>query len=627
MTPATTTLEAVRIVGGAGTGKTERLVARVAECVCASGPHGVAAFCATPQAARVFDRRLHERIGSAADGVLVTTPRAFALDVLGDKTARAFTGRDSRLLTAVEEKFLMEDVKVSGLRPKRLREMLKFFYRSWTELADDDPNWLLPGEEAELHALLKSSLGFMRGIIEPEAANLALHYLRENEAARSAHCFQHVVIDDYQCLSQASQVLIELAAKTSLTIAGDVNACVQTFDSYPYAAGLDEFADRYPHAKLEQLHSCLRSRATAQAVAGVLADPSFKESATILSDASEPGSFDLLASENPAAEFARIAEYVDAALHEGIHPSRVVVAVPNTTWAKNVVAALAARHLAAEVLPDRQPLHGDVRDLTRCAPARVLAALNLVANPRDATAWRCWCGFGDYLLNSAAFASLRATDIPLPDALAAAAAPEESKTGTASTQRVVAAYRDGLKLIAQVKGLEGRALLDEIARIVADDPDAAAPSIAVSLCLAGENGGVDDADSMARRARERLTAPVLRDENAIAVVPYDLATGLSPDTLVIAGFVNGFIPCRDYFDATVTPLDKQEKMHAADARRLYALAGKADRALAVSYFTSTDLETAGMLKLKIDRIKLRDGVRICSISPSDFLATLSNGNA
>lgn len=627
MTSETTTLEAVRIAGGVGTGKTERLVERVAACVCASGPHGVAAFCATPQAARVFSRRLHDRIGSAADDVLVTTPRVFALDVLGDEAARAFTGRDPRLLTAVEEKFLMEDVKVSGLRPKRLREMLKFFYRSWTELADDDPNWLLPGEETELHALLKASLGFMRGIIEPEAANLALHYLRENETARSAHCFQHVVIDDYQCLSRASQVLVELAAKTSLTIAGGVNACVQTFDSYPYAAGLEEFTDRYPHANLEQLHSCVRSRATAQAVAGMLTDPAFEESAVLASDASEPGSFDILASESPAAEFTRITEYVNAALHEDVHPSRVVVAVPNATWAKNVVAALAAHHLAAETLPDRQPLHGDVRDLARCTPARVLTALNLVADPHDATAWRCWCGFGDYLLNSATFASLRATEISLPDALAAATAQKEAETGTVGTQHVIAMYRDGLKLIDQVKGLEGHALLDKIAHIVMDDPDATTPPIVANLCLAGEDGGADDANSMARRARERLTAPVLRDENAIAVVPYDLATGLSPDTLVIAGFVNGFIPCRDYFDTTVTPLDKQEKMHATDARRLYALAGKADRALAVSYFTSTDLETAGMLKLKIDRIKLRDGVRICSISPSDFLAALSKENA
>ena len=77
------------------------------------------------------------------DEVTVTTPRALALDVLSDAEAMRWSGREPRLLTAYEELFLLEDMKACGLRPKRLREMLKFFYRSWTELADDDPNWLV----------------------------------------------------------------------------------------------------------------------------------------------------------------------------------------------------------------------------------------------------------------------------------------------------------------------------------------------------------------------------------------------------------------------------------------------------------------------------------------------------
>ena len=38
--------------------------------------------------------------------------------------------------------------------------MLKFFYRSWTELvedADGNADWLLAGEEADVHGLLRAS--------------------------------------------------------------------------------------------------------------------------------------------------------------------------------------------------------------------------------------------------------------------------------------------------------------------------------------------------------------------------------------------------------------------------------------------------------------------------------------
>lgn len=621
-------IEAVRIVGGVGTGKTAQLVERVADLAVSNGAERVIAFCATPQATRTFAARLRERMGAAAEGVLVTTPRAFALEVLGDADAVAFTGRDARLLTEMEEKFLLEDLKVSGLRPKRLREMLKFFHRSWTELADDDPDWLLPGEETEVHTLLKDALGFMRAVVEPEAANLAVRYLRTNDDARATHGFAHVVVDDYQDLSRASQLLTELVASASVAVAGDADACVEAFDSYPYAAGLDEFVERHTGAQLVELDVCLRSRTTAQVAARLLADPALSGGALAAADEAEEGALDLLACDDPADEFARVAAYVDDAVREGTPAGRVVVAVPNATWANNVVEALEARGVRAEALPSRQPLRGDVRDLERCVPARVLTALNLVADPRDATAWRCWCGFGDYLLNSAAFASLRAQGLPLVDALAAAADIAESAQGAVGARRMIAAYREGIRVIAQVEGLEGHALLDRLAQLVTDDATATAPRVVAELCLAGAgDGGADDAASMARRARERLCAPVLRDENAVAVVPYDLTVGLSPDVLVIAGFVNGFIPCRDYFDPATMPLDKQEKTHAVDTRRVYALAGKADRVLAVSHFASTDLETAGVLKLKINRIKLRDGVRMCSIAPSDFLATMTGENA
>ena len=41
-------------------------------------------------------------------------------------------------------------------------------------------------------------------------------------------------------------------------------------------------------------------------------------------------------------------------------------------------------------------------------------------------------------------------------------------------------------------------------------------------------------------------------------------TGLSPATLVLCGFVNGFFPIRDYFDTTVTTPDKQKLVRATD---------------------------------------------------------------
>ena len=64
-------------------------------------------------------------------------------------------------------------------------------------------------------------------------------------------------------------------------------------------------------------------------------------------------------------------------------------------------------------------------------------------------------------------------------------------------------------------------------------------------------------------------------------------------------------------------------MRAVDERRVRALTGKAGRTLALSYFASTDLESAGKLKLKISRIRLKDSIRTCAIEPSMFLGELA----
>lgn len=633
MSQDTSQVKATRIVGGVGCGKTHELIERV--CSLLSGGEktkNVLVLCATPQACESFTLRLGAAAKVAdvnADGVTVTTPRALALEVLSDAEAVRWSGREPRLLTAYEELFLLEDMKVSGLRPKRLREMLKFFYRSWTELADVDPNWLLAGEEANVHALLKANLAFTRSIIEPETGNLAVNYLRSHAGAVAAHSFAHVLVDDYQRINRASQLLAGLVATETLTIAGDRAACVQVYDSYPYAAGLDEFMDAHEGAQDIELSACHACAAGAAAASKLLADPAMQSIAFHAAEDIVAGQTVVLESPLPEDEFGAVARFAAETVTDGISPADVVVATPNGVWSRNMVKALLAAKVPAQALTDRQPVRGDIRDNKRCVPARVLTALDLVADPENALAWRCWCGYGDWLANSSAMANLRAYadehDKGLVEALrdaqnGALAANKGNVDHIVGVQRVGAAYKAGLALIESAAGLEGTALLDKLAELATDQEGATAPGIVGTLCLGEQD---NSAAAMAKRFRNRLLAPRIDAASAVQVVPYDQVAGLSPKVLIISGFVNGFIPCREYFDSAEMPLDKQEKEHAKDARRVYAMAGKASEQLVVSRFTTTSLETAGVMKLHIGRIRLQDGKRMCIIEPSDFTEQLA----
>lgn len=127
---------AVLIEGGVGCGKTAALITRVATLLeDGAAPEDMLVLTATPDAARVLAARLIEVVGERGGAVEVTCTRDVALGMLASEEGRAFSGRAGRLVTPVELGFIMEDMKVSGLKQRRLREMLKFFYRNWTELA------------------------------------------------------------------------------------------------------------------------------------------------------------------------------------------------------------------------------------------------------------------------------------------------------------------------------------------------------------------------------------------------------------------------------------------------------------------------------------------------------------
>lgn len=685
---------AVLIEGGVGCGKTAALIARAAALLeDGVAPEDMLMLAATPDAARVLSARLTEAAGERGGAIEVACARDVALRLLASDKGRAFSGRAGRLVTPVELGFIMEDMKTSGLKQRRLREMLKFFYRNWTELAggvDDDDRWLIPGEEADTHALLKNVLHFTGGILEPEAAAMAVRFLLACPEVLASAQRTHVLVDDYQMHSRASQHLANLLARDSVTVAADPTAAVEVFDSYPYGEGVGEFTQANEGCErivLNESHACAaaaraasRLRASLDAGAAPLGDaaaeseapsPSQGASSATPDTAATPtihdriaaaASFTALEAADPAAEMNAVADTVQAALEAGTDPSSIYVLAFHPAWERRAARALEARSIAAATPVRGRVAAGDYRDLDRCAPARLLTALALVANAHDALAWRAWCGFGDYLANSAVFADMRAeADEQGEDLVAmldevAAAAPAEGFPGTA-IGRVLDAYRAGRALIEQTQDLEGDELIGTLASalnltgengehtiqlvraLTAPKPkpavsasdtssDVNAPVPAPSNAVAptsSETGTAapSDAQTLIARVRNRTSAPVFEaTEGCVLIGDSAHLTGRTPATLVLAGFVNGFFPARDYFDATVTTLDKQKLVRATDTRRLYTAAGKATQRLIASWFTSASLVEAETLKLEIARAKLRRGERIAVTTPSIYLADI-----
>ncbi len=627
---------AALIEGGVGCGKTAALIARVATFLeDGAAPEDMLVLAATPDAARVLGARLTEAAGERGAAIEVTCAREVALGLLASEEGRAFSGRAGRLVTPLELGFIMEDMKTSGLKQRRLREMLKFFYRNWTELAggaEDDDRWLIPGEEADTHALLKDVLRFTGGILEPEAAAMAVRFLLARPDALADVQRSYVLVDDYQMHSRASQHLANLLARDSITVATDPTAVIEVFDSYPYGEGIGEFTQANEDCErvvLNESHACAAAARAANHLRTSLdagAAPSDTET--------EGASFTALEAADPAAEIAAVADAVQVALEAGTNPSSIYILAFHPAWERRIARALEARDIAAALPIRGRVAAGDYRDLDRCAPARLLTALALVADPTDALAWRAWCGFGDYLANSAAFADMRAEGETQGKGLVAmlekvaVAAPEEGFPGT-GIGRILDAYRAGRALVERLQGLEGNELIGALADALDLSAEERERTVQLASALTAPKPGVNapsDARAMIARARQRMNAPVFETtEGHVLIGDSAHLTGLTPATLVLCGFVNGFFPTRDFFDATVTTPDKQKLVRATDTRRLYAAAGKATQRLAASWFTSIGLVEAETLKLEIGRVKLRRGERIAVTAPSIYLADIDPG--
>lgn len=644
--------------GVASTGKTTRLMERVGDLVENGTPlDEILVVAASPTACQEFARRLGryltERLpgtkGAAESGEernacalpRIATARELALEILATDGARAFNGGRARMLLPHETDFLVEDLKTTGVPPKRLREMLKFLHRSLTEMADDEEGWLYSEEEEAVFSSLERYLAAAQATIEPQAANLAVKYLRK---AGGTPLYAHVLADDFTLLSAASQVLCSLLASESLWVAGNPLAGHQAFDSFPSPHGLERFA-ALPQVKTVTLTEATCGERAFEAMCRLIdadekadaggGEPRTERLRPTRREGSSEGTLAVRAWRDPEEELLGEAELVRALLDEGaVSPVDVFVASESPRWRKATVKALTRYGVPAVETIDPRRLASDGRDPAKCRPSRALAALALAARPNDPLPWRTWCGFGDHLLGSRVFERLsrRAEEESvsyraiLESMLAPGAAPEVEGEPDEDLARVVEAFRRGLAFLEGVDGLAGAQLVERIERCVLDgesDGSEGAGTHALSLtALCGPVGKSDSAAALFDRAYRRLAFPAFEKRDAVRVGSFAQLGGAEPAVLILSGLVNGSFPPTAFFDPEKTSLEKREKMRVQNARLMADVLGKAQGTLGIGVFGQADLQTAVGLKLRIDRIALRDGERVALVSKSSMLEAL-----
>ena len=521
---------------------------------------------------------------SPLDAVSVASVRDLALDVMGDARLSAAVGRGARVLDGNEMDVLMEDVKVSGLKPGRLREMLKFFYKSISECADDDERWLISAEEQTVYAILTENLEARRALLPCEAASLAHRGLVAAGVEREDLV---LVVDDYTTMSRASQRLVRHLATRGLVAAGRTLAAASAEESYPCFEGFRELAD------------------AAECVVRV-------------EDTRPRAARESRALEDPEAEQAFVAASVEERLSAGTAPKDVLVAVPNAAWGARLADALEERGVPVERAFFEGKIKGDPRTEGRYAQLKLATFLRLLLDPDDFTSLRSWMGFGDWLVRSDAFLELlayaRERGISAAEAVAQLRAQRDEERASTIFGKFDApldeldelrrACADGLTreeacVLFEARGMP---LSERQAALLGDDPECA------------------DVGRLAREAFRLPAEDAARD--AVRVATYGRCHGRHARVVFVTGFVNGFLPGNDAVDDKFTIDHRRVALERERALALDVLAA-ADEQVVCTRFERAALEATARMNVQITRVFVRDGERLASVAPSAF-ASLSD---
>ena len=657
----------LRVLGGAGTGKSY-VVAKRVEGLLRRGcdPGQILVIVSNQNAARKLEGRL-EDAGVDPAALAITAIQDLCVTILSTSEAREATGRVPRIINSMEELFLLEDLKLIGMRPGRIREILKYLYREWTELGDEKDGFIQDGWESDLLAAVQSHLIARNAMVPSELSNITYKYLQDHGQACAAFSYQHVFVDDYQNLNKASQLVVEMLAAKSLTIAGNPYQSQGYREPYPYPEGLEaclgeqgehetgkarrgepaeetrpdgeagpddkDTGSGWATAVLSESMRCPQRIVAAgnALIRAELGQGKGTSDLLVSCDARVPqGDLTVMKWDTPEAEYKGLASALkERLLREPatMKAGDILVVVPNRFWGRRFAQELDALSIEHEDIYGDNQLAGNPQRLEASSAMRTYTALMLAACPDDIVAWRAWCGFGDYLMNSNAWNQLLlyadSHKLGLIDALKEASESSENFKSSESegmpfmqADILGQAYRSGARLLEQCKGKTGHELLAVLRQ--GDDATYADFERLVEP--------IDESHSaleIYKKASARCVDPWFQTDDRVRIASLSTAMGLEASLVVFLGLVDGFLPSSSTFGFSASA-QAQDRRRKRERHAFYNILSRSQGELILSYFQRSDIETAQRLSMEIRRIRSDGEERIALLSPSQFIAEINN---
>jgi superfamily I DNA/RNA helicase len=516
-----------------------------------------------------------------ANRVQATTLHSFCFRVLLKASVLELTCRAPRPLAAYEERFLLEDLTseiFGGIQAKEDR--LQAFSAVWARLQHEEPGWPSEFRDQEFEKELTAWLRFHAAMLIGELVPLTLRYLRDNPTAPERNAFDNVLVDEYQDLNKAEQVLVDLLGESAQTmILGDGDQSIYSF-KYAHPEGISTFEISHPGTQTERLSECRRLPQRVVEIANALIAHNVQSERRALNPRPDnpEGEILVLQWQTLEEETEGIARLIKERIDAGsVKAGEILVLAPQRRMGYAIRDKLNSLGINAHSVFREQLLEGNPKTFDRCRPQEAVTLLKLLVNPEDRVALRCWCGFGSSTLGRGEWNKLRqhceSTGKTPKEALEHLADGSYPATGM---RHITERFRMLRSRLAELAELRDADLIDAL---LPANAEWAAELRDVASALPADEFTADELREWLEGVILRQDAPIHVDY--VRVMSLYKAKGLTANLVAVVGCVDGLIP----FLKDRPTIEEQDRALEEQRRLFYVALTRVRQTLILSNFS------------------------------------------
>ncbi|MDM8534414.1 ATP-dependent helicase [Clostridiaceae bacterium HSG29] len=388
---AADTASSIRVLAGPGTGKSFGLQRRVARLL-EEGvkPETILAVTFTRTAAQDLKKEMAEVGVDGADKIIAKTLHSFCFSLLNNKSIIESTGRYPRPMIEHELKPMYYDLgkQFGKLRDKEKR--LRAFEAIWARLQSETPGYQFTDIDQMFEREVMNWLVIHQSMLFGEMIRETYKYLRDNPQCIERHLFEHVLVDEYQDLNKAEQLVIDyLAENANIAVIGDDDQSIYSF-KFAHPEGIREFPNTHDNCDSIDFAQCRRCPKKVVGMASKLISNNTNRTlgALLPFDTNLDGNVKIVQYKDLNSEIEGISNMIQRQIDtQEILPKDVLVLVPVRKIGYRVRNSLVARNVNAKSYFRESALTTDFSK-------ELFSLINLLARPNDLVAWRYLLGVG-----------------------------------------------------------------------------------------------------------------------------------------------------------------------------------------------------------------------------------------